>query len=81
MGQDLQDFTGFYSNISSFLKKLEIFNPLSAELFTLKHLSSVSIRKSLLVTYIEICSGKVVFYFAEGDCGLSLSSGKRQKIL
>ena len=29
--QDLQDFTGFYFNISSFLKKLEIYNPLSAE--------------------------------------------------
>jgi len=26
-----QDLTGFYFNISSFLKKLEIYNPLSAE--------------------------------------------------
>jgi hypothetical protein len=30
--QDLQDFTGFYYNISSFLKKLEIFNPPAAEI-------------------------------------------------
>jgi hypothetical protein len=29
--QDLQDFTGFYFIISSFRKKLEIFNPLPAQ--------------------------------------------------
>ena len=33
--QDLQDLTGFYFFISSFLKKLEILNPLSAEIHTM----------------------------------------------
>jgi hypothetical protein len=49
--QDLQDFTGFYFIISSFLKKLEILNPPAAESNILLKSSGRGSKPIIIVIY------------------------------